>query len=134
MRCQNVEGGGDEFDFDEDVGGDWGGGVRGGGGGGIVCFSSGFGGGGVMVHGGGGCGSGGRGVEGLGGTEGGFDGVDTLVAEAGDFDVGANFSGLRGEAFGDIGLEFGFDDFGREGDFGPDVGVAVCEKESIVRG
>ena len=62
---------------------------------------------------------------GLGGAEGGLDGVDAFVAEAGDFDVCADFGGLRGEAFGDVGLEFGFYDFRGEGYFVPDVRVPV---------
>lgn len=62
---------------------------------------------------------------GFGGAECGLDGVDAFVAETGDFDVCADFGRLRGEAFGDVGLEFGFYDFGREGYFVPDVRVSV---------
>lgn len=33
-----------------------------------------------------------------------LDRIDAFVAEAGDFDVCADFGGLRGEAFADVGL------------------------------
>ena len=64
-------------------------------------------------------------VLGLGGAEGVFDGVDAFVGEAGDFDVCADFCRLWRQAFGDVGLEFGFYDVRGEDDFVPDVGVSV---------
>lgn len=59
----------------------------------------------------------------FGGAEGIFDGIDTFVAETGDFDVGADFGGLGGEALGDVGLYFVFDDVVGEGDRVPYVRV-----------
>ena len=60
---------------------------------------------------------------GFGCAEGVLDGVDAFVAEAGNLDVGADFGGLGSEALGDVGLDFVLDDFVREGDFVPDIGV-----------
>lgn len=67
----------------------------------------------------------------FGAAQGVLDGIDAFVAEAGDFEVGADFGGLWGEAFGDVGLQLVLDDFGGEFDLVPDFGVAVWKGVSV---
>lgn len=72
-------------------------------------------------------------VDGFGSSKGIFDSVYALVGKAGHFNVGADFGGLGGEALGDVGLEFAFDDFGWELHFGPDIGVSAGKGQHEAR-